>query len=335
VNGVVYAAGTDGTIHAVDAATGQARWTAKTGVQLDAAPVVTADRLYVGGRDAVVYAYDLSGNRVWRFWTDGEIRSSPVVTADAVYVANQKGNLYGVTLGGGEKWHVSVGSVAAAPTLAGDLICATADAAALQCVRADNGQAAPRITPPNGLSGTPVGTAGLVFGAGTDGIVTAWNTATGTQLWRFAPASGASGAGYPARANDVVYLTGPGGDLAALDAASGTAQWEFSVPDTLVAPAVVDSGLLYAVGQTGTVYALVLPASGVPPVGVTSAAVPPSGAPTTTRAAQQEPPANNNPPRRTRNPATKGTSEKTTSATKSVAPTKTGGVVPTGGAPTP
>jgi outer membrane protein assembly factor BamB/actin-like ATPase involved in cell morphogenesis len=330
VDGKVFATSADGVVHAIDAATGERAWFEENGTQFDAAPAVVDGMLFIGGRDKKLYGWNLDGQQVWQFDTDGEIRTSPVAISGMVYATTQAGSLWAVIAETGKKQgQQPIGQVAAAPTLAGEQVCMAADGVAVQCVRIADGVAAPKITPVNGLAGDPVGGNNIVVAAGTDGIVTAWDATSAQQLWRFAPTGGQTGPGFPTLVDGVVYTSGPAGQLAALDATTGEAQWEYTVPDTLASPVTVDGGLLYAVGQTGTVYALQLPESATvaqPPT-LPSAPVPVTPSATTAKPQQQR--TQNNPPRRTTKPATTPTA--TASSTKG--PSKppaatTGGVTP-------
>lgn len=68
-NGLVIVAAPDAHhIYALDAATGQRRWTFTTAGRVDTPPTVAAGRVYAGCRDGYVYCLDLpSGDLAWRF----------------------------------------------------------------------------------------------------------------------------------------------------------------------------------------------------------------------------------------------------------------------------
>jgi hypothetical protein len=67
--GVVYFGGRDGQVHALDAATGRAKWSAKAGGAVVQSPAVDArnGRVVVGTEDMHAYAFELAtGREVWR-----------------------------------------------------------------------------------------------------------------------------------------------------------------------------------------------------------------------------------------------------------------------------
>jgi outer membrane protein assembly factor BamB len=66
--GLVLTAGSDGTVAAIDAATGRGRWLATTGGDVKYPPSIADGRAFVGSGDGWVYCFDAaSGTRLWRF----------------------------------------------------------------------------------------------------------------------------------------------------------------------------------------------------------------------------------------------------------------------------
>ena len=56
-----------GVLHAVDAATGKARWTFKTGAEIKSSPVVARQRVLIGSYDGISTALDAAtGKQVWK-----------------------------------------------------------------------------------------------------------------------------------------------------------------------------------------------------------------------------------------------------------------------------
>ncbi len=79
--GMVFVAGSDGLVRALDAAEGTPRWKAHTGGAIRYPPAVDGGRLFVASGDGWVYAFEAaSGRSLWRF------RAAPV---------ERKINLYG------------------------------------------------------------------------------------------------------------------------------------------------------------------------------------------------------------------------------------------------
>lgn len=78
--GLVLFSGSDGVVHALDAATGETRWTNYTGGPVRYPPSVWNGRVYVGSGDGYVYAFEAAtGRSLWRF------RAAPVDRRIPVY----------------------------------------------------------------------------------------------------------------------------------------------------------------------------------------------------------------------------------------------------------
>lgn len=97
----VYFAGYDGVLHAVNAATGEQRWTYKLGgeVRASSPAVDAAGVVYIGSYDTVLYAINANGtlNRTWS--TGAIIRSSPAIAGTTLYIGSNDGGLYAFDIG--------------------------------------------------------------------------------------------------------------------------------------------------------------------------------------------------------------------------------------------
>jgi outer membrane protein assembly factor BamB len=96
VAGVVYVGAMDGSLHAVDLATGRQRWRYKTaGPVQESSPCAAGGLVYVGDLSGVLHAVDAaSGKPRWTFKAETEIKSSPNCSADKVYFGSYDQNLY-------------------------------------------------------------------------------------------------------------------------------------------------------------------------------------------------------------------------------------------------
>jgi outer membrane protein assembly factor BamB len=78
--GLAFVAGADGAVRALDAATGEPRWTAWTGGEIRYPPAVADGRVLVGSGDGWAYAFEAAGGRrLWRF------RAAPAEQRISVY----------------------------------------------------------------------------------------------------------------------------------------------------------------------------------------------------------------------------------------------------------
>ncbi|BFU44542.1 Hsp70 family protein [Krasilnikovia sp. MM14-A1004] len=281
VGDTVLASTSDGEIVALDAASGARRWQRSTGTTIDAAPTIAGDHVYAAGRDGVLYRYELAaGQHRTRAWTGGEIRTAAVVRGAVAVVAATDGRWYGAEPGGTPRWRTRVGPVAGTPQLAGDTACAPLTDGAVRCVRVSDGVASRRIALPGaGLLGLAGGD-GVVFAAGTDGSVVAWDVHTGAARWWLPPstrspsASPAAGpaSAFPATRAGELDLAYPDGRLRGVDAGTGAPRWELRVDDSFDNAPSGDAAGLFATGTTGTLYAIGPPHAAGSPTGPSSGA---------------------------------------------------------------
>jgi outer membrane protein assembly factor BamB/actin-like ATPase involved in cell morphogenesis len=271
VGGVVYAVTGDGGVYAVDGSKGTELWHRNTGNPVAARAFVDSERVFVGGRDGVLYAYRIAeGHGRWRVWA-AEISVPPTVIGDVVVVAGGDGVLRGVSSEGAELWKATVGDVSGGPVAAGDSACVVLKDGTARCVRSADGSLLPRISVEGTtLSGIDAAD-GVVFGVGANGAAGAWDATTGENRWLV---PGAGTAGYPVVRGAEVDVTFAGGRVVGLDSGSGKALWENRIGDRFGVAAGGDEAGVFAVGDGGVLYALRPPgsATAVPLPSVTPAA---------------------------------------------------------------
>jgi outer membrane protein assembly factor BamB len=89
-DGVVYVGSGDGSLHAVDAASGARRWRAETGGRIRGGAALDGDRVIVGSADKFMYAFDrASGRELWKHDTEAQIEDEPLVADGKVYIGNR------------------------------------------------------------------------------------------------------------------------------------------------------------------------------------------------------------------------------------------------------
>jgi outer membrane protein assembly factor BamB len=77
--GLAFVSGADGVVRALDAATGQVKWTAYTGGAVRVPPTIWKGRALVGSGDGWVYAFEAAtGRLIWRFRAAPASRKIPV-----------------------------------------------------------------------------------------------------------------------------------------------------------------------------------------------------------------------------------------------------------------
>jgi len=228
---VVFGAG-DGSLYALQAATGAELWRFDTDGRIRSTPAIVDGIVFAGSTDGIVYALDLaSGSEVWRHATEGAGMTSadlgvdrksiiaPVAVAEGlVFVGSRDGYMYALDQQTGERrWRFSHdGSWA---------------------------MSAPAISD------------GTLYAGTSDGrFVHAVDVQSGEELWRFV------GEGYtwasPAFADGTVYAGDGAGPLWALDAATGAERWHFPTSGGVYSSPVVQDGVVFFGTDDGSVYAL-------------------------------------------------------------------------------
>jgi outer membrane protein assembly factor BamB len=103
----VYAGTLDSHLVALDAASGDERWSFKGSNWFWARPLVTSDTIYAATTDGVVHAIDrATGNQKWeRTAAATEIHASPVIMGGVLVVADRDGHIHGLDVAtGAEVW---------------------------------------------------------------------------------------------------------------------------------------------------------------------------------------------------------------------------------------
>lgn len=228
---VVFGAG-DGSVYALELATGQEVWRFDTEGRIRSTPAIADGIVFVGSADGFVYALGLAdGSERWRHATEGasldsggfgfdrrSVMGSPAVVDGTVYVGSRDGFMYALDQETGErKWRVShqVSWAMSSPSVAGDAL----------------------------------------FAGTSDGLfVHRVDVTTGEEVWRFQ--AGEYTWSSPALVDSTVYIGDGGGYLRALDAGSGSERWRFRAGDGVYSSPWVADGVVYFGADDGAVYAL-------------------------------------------------------------------------------
>jgi outer membrane protein assembly factor BamB len=251
VGGIVYVGSNDGSLYAIDEASGKLRWKFETGSAIPSSPAVAKGLVYFASYDGNFYAVNaMSGKLRWKFADPGERRysathlhgmlpagetmpdpfdvylSSPVVLNGMAYFGSGDGNVYAIsTKSGALQWKFHTGDVVhASPALA----------------------------------------AGKLYVGSWDSYFYALDASTGKQLWRFKTGEDPklhNQVGIQSSAtiaDGVVYFGCRDSNLYALDATTGRQRWFFSNHGSWVitSPVVKDGKLYFATSDTMLFHAL-------------------------------------------------------------------------------
>ena len=94
------AAGSSGSVVAMDRAKGEIRWVATTGATIVGGAALTPDgRIVVGSSDGCIYLLNATnGENLWMTRTGGKITAEPGIRDKFTAVPSRDGYLYGIRL---------------------------------------------------------------------------------------------------------------------------------------------------------------------------------------------------------------------------------------------
>ena len=265
-NGVVYVGANDGRLWAVKAETGRVLWTADTGAEIVAQPLVVNGRIIAANGLGLVRAYSLQGKKLWEFAAGDAVYSSPVLADGKIAFGCNNGKLYVLDPASGKQLAVNEDAaytIESKPFAVGNKVYYGAWDQYVRCVNASDGslvwkqlgegsriEKAARYFSP--ADAGPVVAAGRVFIADRDYMLTIIDAETGERIdaRKGVAATGLSEDGR------FVYLRKTDGNLEKVDAAGGVI---WSVPCKMgyipAAPTEKD-GVVYVASGLGLVSAV-------------------------------------------------------------------------------
>jgi tripartite motif-containing protein 71 len=260
-----YIAGYDGMVLAVDAVTGTEIW--RTDPALNVSRRVAFDAatkaLYVGGLEAVSYAFDsTTGQLKWQTPISSlQASVASIVAGDTLYFGTDRGVLYALnTADGTTRWtyespHEGFGSLTFANNTIFGPVGPAADPAFV-AVDATSGAERWEIT----SASAPYSAAAILDGniiVGTEaGEVLSVAQADGQVNWTVATGNGAPIWTAPSIVGDDIYAVDTVGWLYALGAATGQEMWRVQLDDGINYGPAITGGVIYVGTWSGSVYAL-------------------------------------------------------------------------------
>jgi outer membrane protein assembly factor BamB len=216
--GKVFFAFVDGSLVAVDAATGERAWTRKLVGHLESSPLAVGGTLYLGTDKTNVIALRAADGKVlWQFNSPGAIKASPSFHRGRVFVADYESGMFALDAKSGKLlWRTNTSK-----------------------------------QPPFGRGGfysSPAVAFGRVYAARDDGTVFAFDEATGKVAWSFPTNDFVYGSPAVAKVPGTppsVYIGSYDEHFYALDARSGRQRWRYPVGGAVPGTATVIGHTIY------------------------------------------------------------------------------------------
>src|SRR4051812_14578882 len=111
VGDTVYAADADGTLHAINLASGKARWTYKSEDGFETSPLVANGKVFIGDLAGTFHAVNAAdGKRLWTVYTMTTIHASANIAGDQIVFGNDGADIYCLSAADGKVvWKKSAG----------------------------------------------------------------------------------------------------------------------------------------------------------------------------------------------------------------------------------
>lgn len=193
-NGLVYVGDWRGKVYALDARTGEVRWSFQTEDKVKGGAALSSGRLYIGSYDSHVYALDArTGRLVWkaaaqpRLGPRGTFYSTPAVAYGRVYIGSTDGKVYSFGAKSGKlRWsHGTGGYVYGSPAVWRQRVLVGSYSGGFYALDAATGDVRWSFRGNGPISGSATVIDGVVYFATLEERTYALDAATGKQLWTF------------------------------------------------------------------------------------------------------------------------------------------------------
>ena len=258
---------------------GGVRWRVHTGGPVRSSPAVTATRLFVGSGDGSLYAIDrATGRTVWRFRAGSPVDAAPAVAGGLVVAATLSGRIFAVEERSGQlRWSLHAGPAlplntavagnwdlwASSPVVVGQTVVIGGPDGVIYALDLRGGQVRWRANTNGRVRATPAVHDGIVVVGSWDGRIYALDLATGAERWvqhTAGDSADVTQCGFDCRAvqgsaaidGGRVFVGSRDGALYALDLATGSRQWRVSHHGSwVIASPAVHDGRVFAGSSDG------------------------------------------------------------------------------------
>jgi eukaryotic-like serine/threonine-protein kinase len=244
-NGTLYAGNQRGVLFALDAETGESRWTHDGFGGHVAEVTVAGGVVYAAGMSAEVRALTESdGSLLWSIPLNDAVYGAPLLVDHGLYLTTASGMVYAVDLESHEIiWSANHGERGiAAPVFDAGRIYASLPPN-LVALDAQSGDLLWEVESSAGYFAFPAAANGMVYAGSGDRRLYAFNAETGEIAWSFEAQGDAWST--PLVTDDTLYIGNSDHYLYALDSATGRQRWRFETDDWAVSDPTLAGDVLY------------------------------------------------------------------------------------------
>jgi outer membrane protein assembly factor BamB len=239
----------------------KAAWKYSTGNAIEANVGAGNGMVYVGSTDNSVYAVNsATGRRAWSYQS-GSVSAAPEVVGAVVCLSTTEGHFYALRVSGGTRaWDVDTGVPAIYKrTWAADggSVILTSDSAAPQAYDAATGAKGVSFSTQEPYLMALGAADGVLYALDALGVLYAFHTATGTEIWhkQLLSSDDPPGTGLTIDGGSI-YVGTVSGALYKIDATNGQVLWTYHPGSGMESAVAVADGVVYLRDNNGTVHAV-------------------------------------------------------------------------------
>jgi outer membrane protein assembly factor BamB len=244
----------DGTLMAVDLATGEDRWQYKAGEEIRSSPLLHHGVVLVGDENGTLHAVDSSSGRgTWTFSAAAAITSSPTPTPGCIAFGSHDSFLYCVAPDDGSLvWKLETeGFVQSTPALYGDLLVAAGCDGYLRLVQARDGKQLKAAELGGYVGASAAVVSGRAFIGTFSNEVLAVDLESAETAWRYRhPTREFPFYSSAAVAKGIVVVGGRDRMVHGIDASTGGSRWTFDAGSRVdTSPVITGDRVVVATGE--------------------------------------------------------------------------------------
>jgi len=257
---LVYVAGYDGKIYAINTSAGAERWIYPRQGNLHSfigGLAISQGKLYIGSVGGIIYALDAEfGDLLWQFETGEQLWATPAVDGDTLYIGSFDKKLYAIdTATGEEKWQQpfeAQGPIISTPLVNDGTVYIGSFDRHIYALDAASGELIWQFpetegngenTPQKWFWTSPVLHNGAIYAANTDGRVYVIDAEDGSPITEIELGSAVSST--PVVAGNKVFIATEDGILFKINTDNNSSEEKYTLGGKVTAPLVAGEGVVY------------------------------------------------------------------------------------------